>query len=710
MAILAPPTDESRLDGFAQSQRSGSRSEAAVSHPRAAAEIAVVTLAYAALAWISQLIAVPPGNITPIYPAAGLALACLLLRGRYLWLGIWLGQFLGNFWAFVEFRSWDLFLPPFLAGCITASGAVLQASVAAYLIRLRCGPCTPLAKLSHLFCFVAVSIGACTISSTIGVSGLLLCRVLDPALGGSAWLIWYLGDFVGIILFFPIIALGWPAGVRLDFRRLIEGVLTTLPVLTLAAAAWLEAIPLDLACNLLLFLTLPLLLWASLRIGRGLVAFLVMIICLLAVFLTFRGFGPFASSNLVLAMVLLQLFMAVIMITGLSLAISVHDLRQSESSLRAAADSLFTLRFAIDRAGDAVFLLRPNGSFVYANDQASKLLGYTREELASKAVFEIDENFPASTWPDFWRDKIRRNVLHFESTLQRQDGSLVPVAISVSHLARQDQELACAIVRDVTERDRAAQMQKLAETERENRLRQEQEILTAHVVQQALYPKSPPSIRSLDISGAVLSATHACGDYFDYIPTADGLVIAVGDVASHGLAPALQMTGTRGFLWGLFARDSNLTTVVQELNEVLVADMPDGSFMSLLLAKLGPDGELQEYVGAGHDAWIISASGETHRLNSTGLVLGVLSDAPVSARPVPHLQVGDLLLIVTDGVFEASAPDGEQFGFSRMLDLATAHRHRGAREIIEQLFRAVREFAQSDLLADDVTAVIAKVR
>ncbi len=519
-----------------KAQMRGSQRTVVVSHLQAAAEISVVTIAYAALAWTSQLIAVPPGNITPIYPAAGLALACLLFRGRYLWLGIWLGQFLGNFWAFVNLDSWVLFLPAFLAGCITSGGAVLQATVAAHLIRLRCNTPTPLAKLSHLFCFVAISAVSCTISATVGVTGLLLCRVLESSLGGEAWVIWYLGDFVGVILFFPIIALGWSSNIRRSSRTWIESALATLPVLLLAAAAWLESIPLDLACNLLLFVTLPLLLWSSLRIGRGLVAFLVVLICLLAAFLTVRGHGPFAGPNLMLSMVLLQMFMAVIMITGLSLAISVYGLRQSESSLRETASSLVTLRFAIDRAGDAVFLLRPDGTFVYANDQASKLLGYTKEELASKAVFDIDESFPASTWPDFWRDKIRRNVLHFESTVHGRDEHRVPVAISVSHLTNQDQELACAIVRDVTERDRATRMQQLAETERENRLRQEQEMLTAHVVQQALYPKTPPNVSSLDISGAVLSATHACGDYFDYIPTAEGLVIAVGDVASHGLA------------------------------------------------------------------------------------------------------------------------------------------------------------------------------
>ena len=108
----------------------------------------------------------------------------------------------------------------------------------------------------------------------------------------------------------------------------------------------------------LLFSSLPLLLWASLRVGPAMVATLVAAIGVLAAFLTYNGFGPFAGPDENVAVGLLQVFLVVIMVTGLSLAISFDQLQRSESSLRATADSLFTLRYAIDRAGDAVFLLK----------------------------------------------------------------------------------------------------------------------------------------------------------------------------------------------------------------------------------------------------------------------------------------------------------------------------------------------------------------
>ena len=132
--------------------------------------------------------------------------------------------------------------------------------------------------------------------------------------------------------------------------------------------------------------------------------------------------------------------------------------------------------------------------------------------------------------------------------------------------------------------------------------------------------------------------------------------------------------------------------------------------MSLLLAKVRSNGEMHEYVGAGHDAWIVADSGESRRLDSTGLVLGVVSDAPVAVSSIPPLNAGDLLLVATDGVAEARSPEGELFGTQRMLDVVAAHRHQKSDEIIQRLMTAVREFAQRDSLADDVTTVIVKAR
>ena len=107
-------------------------------------EFVEVVAIYVALALLGQFTAIPPGNVTPIYPAAGFAMACVLMRGPRVWPAIWLGQLLGNMWAFVDFSHTGAALTTSGAGAVTASGAALQALVGAYLIKTVCGAGSPL--------------------------------------------------------------------------------------------------------------------------------------------------------------------------------------------------------------------------------------------------------------------------------------------------------------------------------------------------------------------------------------------------------------------------------------------------------------------------------------------------------------------------------------------------------------------------------------
>ena len=218
------------------------------------AENLTVVLLYFALARLSQTIAIPPGNITPIYPAAGFALACMLLRGQRLWPGIWLGQFLGNTWAFLVIDRWDLLFATSMGGCITSCGAVLQAIAGAYLIRRCCGTSNPFTSLVHLFVFVGLASVACLISATAGVSGLIVGRVLDWPSFGYSWSTWYLGDFVGIILSFPLIAVWRSPTTRLSTAQIAETATVASLAVLFVLAVVLHFIPLELACNILFLL------------------------------------------------------------------------------------------------------------------------------------------------------------------------------------------------------------------------------------------------------------------------------------------------------------------------------------------------------------------------------------------------------------------------------------------------------------------------
>src|SRR5439155_26579329 len=97
------------------------------------------------------------------------------------------------------------------------------------------------------------------------------------------------------------------------------------------------------------------------------------------------------------------------------------------------------------------------------------------------------------------------------------------------------------------------------------------------------------------------------------------------------------------------------------------------------------------------------------QLSSTGLPLGIVPDSDYEATPPLTLDPGDLLLLVTDGVVEANDEGENLFGVERTLDVVRAHRDGAAREIVAQLFLAVRDFCKGKAQLDDMTAVIIKV-
>lgn len=423
--------------------RSSARRRA--SWPQRICECGLIATIYVALALLGQRAAIAPGNVTPIYPAAGFAIAGVLLRGRHVWPGIWLGQLLGNAWAFVDFSAATVTFATSLAAVATAFGAVVQALFAAYLIEWTCGTSNPFRQLRHLFAFVVVVVIACWTSAATGVVGMAVSGVILWERFGATIVTWYFGDLVGTVLFLPLI-LTCLAIVRDSDtkRRAFEMGLVLSPLMLLGALSYFDYVPLQLASNVLLIITLPLTLWAAFRLAQPGVAVLVNTIGLLAAFITIRGVGPFFTDNAKAALGMFQLVTMIMMIAGLSLAIAIEQLKNVQASFR-------KLGLAIDRAGDAVFLVRPDARFEYANARATKLLGYTSAQLMSMAVFDIDPNFTPDAWPDVW-SKVRQEELHFKSVVRREDGCEIPIDVSVGHMEVDGQELACAILKDISSR------------------------------------------------------------------------------------------------------------------------------------------------------------------------------------------------------------------------------------------------------------------
>lgn len=351
---------------------------------------------------------------------------------------------------------------------------------------------------------------------------------------------------------------------------------------------------------------------------------------------------------------------------------------------------------------DGICGVDTNGQVDFLNAAATHLLGWSIEELLGEPYSTIilpqaDNSRGTLECPVAaalrGASEQRTTNAHFRC----RDNSLIPVEFSASPILESGRNVGVV----VTFRDT---------TERIANLRVEHELRTAHKVQQALYPQRTPTLAGLDVAGISVPSRFACGDYYDFLPVDDhSLFVAVGDVSGHGLGPALEMVGTRASLRAIAGSERDLGSCLSRLNRVMSGDLPDGWFVSLLLARFDPTGRSMVYAAAGHEALIIRANDELVRLKSTGPVLGLLDSASFNVSERIALNPGDVVLIPTDGLTETMSPTHELFGWNRAARVVTEHRNQSAERILKELCNAGDRFAAGAPHHDDVTAVVVRV-
>ena len=111
-------------------------------------------------------------------------------------------------------------------------------------------------------------------------------------------------------------------------------------------------------------------------------------------------------------------------------------------------------QFSIERVADSIFWVDSGARIINVNEAACRALGYSKEELLSMTVHDVDPNFPASAWPAHWEDLRRLKTMTFESSQRTKAGASIHTEVSVNHIDLDGQEFNCAFVRDITERKR----------------------------------------------------------------------------------------------------------------------------------------------------------------------------------------------------------------------------------------------------------------
>jgi PAS domain S-box-containing protein len=239
---------------------------------------------------------------------------------------------------------------------------------------------------------------------------------------------------------------------------------------------------------------------------------------------------------------------------------------------------------------------------------------------------------------------------------------------------------------------------------------QEVNLLAAEAIQARLWPKAPPVLPSFDIAGAVYPAEYAAGDYFDYLLMPDGsIVFVIGDVAGHGLGPAIVMALLYAHLRSLVQMSSDSQHVLSRLNQFLVTETEH--HVTLLFGRLHPSTRSLVAINAGHPpGYVLDRFNRIKaQMESTTIPLGIGQNIEFPSCAPVTLEPGDLVVLFTDGISEARSPEDTVFTNERMLEVVRANRDRSAAEIIKAIIHAVQAFCHPEEPYDDMAAIVIKV-
>ena len=239
--------------------------------------------------------------------------------------------------------------------------------------------------------------------------------------------------------------------------------------------------------------------------------------------------------------------------------------------------------------------------------------------------------------------------------------------------------------------------------------RLESDLNAAAAIQRLLLPRYAPVVVGGSLSAECLPATKVGGDYYDYFPASDGVInLLVADVTGHGMGPGLIMAMTRSVLRAELRRMDSLVESLAATNAVMWDDLVATEiFITAFAARYDQRTRQLRYVNAGHQpALLRRRDGSVVELTSEGMPLGIL-ETPEYEERVVQLENGDTVLVFSDGVVEAVAPDGTSLGSPRLQErmAAAAIAEHSADDVVSTVLDLVSRFRDTEVQDDDITVV-----
>lgn len=240
--------------------------------------------------------------------------------------------------------------------------------------------------------------------------------------------------------------------------------------------------------------------------------------------------------------------------------------------------------------------------------------------------------------------------------------------------------------------------------------RLDEEVTLAREIQMSTLPTEMPAVPGYDLHGQFIPTGHAGGDLFDLVILDGQLFILLGDATGHGFGPALSATQMQAMLRVAFRCGADLDAAFLHVNNQLAEDLPDDRFITAFMGFLDPLAHCIEFHSGGQGPLLHfkaeSESCEWHR--PTTFPVGIMELDAVGKAESLQMDPGDVLVLLSDGIYEFENKQGAQFGEDRVARLLKYHHRLPAAELARQILNATFEHGKDVAQEDDITLVLVR--
>ena len=237
-----------------------------------------------------------------------------------------------------------------------------------------------------------------------------------------------------------------------------------------------------------------------------------------------------------------------------------------------------------------------------------------------------------------------------------------------------------------------------------------QQLEMAREVQMSTLPATMPSVPGYDVYGTFRPADLTGGDTFDLALLEQGLLVVLGDATGHGIAPALSVTQMQAMLRMAFRMGADLETAFMQVNNQLSTYLADDRFVTAFIGLLDPAAHRMRFHSGGQAPIVFfeAATQSFARHKPTSFPLAAMALKTLRPAVSVEMRPGDIMVLLSDGIYEYRNAHDEEFGEKRVEDIVRAHHGKSAAELSAVLLGSVQAFAGNAMQEDDMTVVLVK--